>query len=82
MYPIEYSVPARVSGGVSEPEYLEHLESHGRRVLNGSRAFKLELSKIRQDRALRSFGIRTPGMPSVTACPRSMFHTTRSGPSI
>ena len=26
MYPIEYSVPARSSGGVSEPEYLQHLE--------------------------------------------------------
>ena len=27
MYPIEYSVPARSSGGVSDPEYLAHLES-------------------------------------------------------
>jgi predicted RND superfamily exporter protein len=26
MYPIEYSVPARATGGVSEPEYLYHLE--------------------------------------------------------
>lgn len=26
MYPIEYSVPAQSSGGVSEPEYLQHLE--------------------------------------------------------
>ena len=26
MYPIEYSVPARGTGGVSDPEYLEHLE--------------------------------------------------------
>ena len=26
MYPIEYSVPAQTSGGVSEPEYLRHLE--------------------------------------------------------
>jgi predicted RND superfamily exporter protein len=26
MYPIEYSVPAQTSGGVSEPEYLYHLE--------------------------------------------------------
>lgn len=26
MYPIEYSVPAKTSGGVSEPEYLQHLE--------------------------------------------------------
>jgi len=26
MYPIEYSLPARSSGGVSDPEYLENLE--------------------------------------------------------
>lgn len=26
MYPIEYSVPARTSGGISEPEYLRYLE--------------------------------------------------------
>ena len=26
MYPIEYSIPARTSGGVSDPEYLAHLE--------------------------------------------------------
>ena len=26
MYPIEYSVPARESGGISEPEYLANLE--------------------------------------------------------
>ena len=41
-------------------EFLGHLEAHGRCVLNGSRAFALELSKVRQDRALRAFGIRTP----------------------
>ena len=41
-------------------EYLGHLEGYGRRVLNGSRAFSLEVSKIRQDQALRAFGIRTP----------------------
>lgn len=48
-------------GGVRfAAEYLEHLEAHGRRVINGSRAFALELSKVRQDRALRAFGIPTP----------------------
>jgi hypothetical protein len=41
-------------------EYLGFLEAHGRRVLNGSEAFSLEVSKIRQDQALRAFGIRTP----------------------
>ena len=46
-------------------EYLEHLEAHGRRVINGSRAFALELSKVRQDRALRAFGIPTPATLAV-----------------
>ncbi len=41
-------------------EYLGHLEAYGRRVLNGSQAFALEMSKIRQDQALRAFHIRTP----------------------
>jgi len=27
LYPIEYSIPAAGPGGISEPEYLEHLES-------------------------------------------------------
>lgn len=41
-------------------QYLAHLEAHGRRVINGSRAFALEVSKVAQDRALRRAGIRTP----------------------
>ena len=41
-------------------EYLRHLEAHGRRVVNGSAAFDLELSKVRQDLALRRFDIRSP----------------------
>ncbi len=40
--------------------WLQHLEAHGRRVLNGSRAFALEVSKVRQDLALRELGIETP----------------------
>jgi hypothetical protein len=39
---------------------LAWLESHGRRVLNGSRALQLELSKVAQCQALRRHGIRTP----------------------
>jgi len=46
-------------------EYLGHLEAYGRRVLNGSRAFALEVSKIRQDQALRAFRIRTPRIIAV-----------------
>ncbi|MEE2877176.1 MAG: alpha-L-glutamate ligase [Candidatus Neomarinimicrobiota bacterium] len=41
-------------------ELLRWLEFHGRRVINGSQAFSLELSKIQQDIALRKFGILTP----------------------
>lgn len=48
-------------GGVQHVrDLLLWLESHGRRVINGSSAFELELSKVRQDLALRRFGIRTP----------------------
>ena len=41
-------------------ELLYWLEAHGRRVINGLPAFELEVSKFRQDLALRRFGIRTP----------------------
>lgn len=46
------------------PEYtasvLAWLEQHGRRVLNGSRAIRLEISKVAQYTALERHGIRTP----------------------
>ena len=41
-------------------QLLFWLESHGRRVINGLRAFELEMSKLRQDLVLRRHGIRTP----------------------
>ncbi|MCA9617622.1 MAG: hypothetical protein KC731_01285 [Myxococcales bacterium] len=41
-------------------EKLAWLEHHGRQVVNGSRAFALEVSKLRQDLALRRHGITTP----------------------
>jgi len=41
-------------------ELLGWLEAHGRRVINGSKAFSLELSKVKQDIILRAFGILTP----------------------
>lgn len=48
-------------GGVQHVrDLLVWLEAHGRRVINGSRAFELELSKVRQDLALQRFGLRTP----------------------
>ncbi|MBV8526457.1 MAG: alpha-L-glutamate ligase, partial [Acetobacteraceae bacterium] len=39
---------------------LAWLERHGRRVINGSRALDLEISKARQYAALEAAGIRTP----------------------
>ncbi len=46
------------------PEYagavLAWLESHGRRVLNSSRALQLEVSKVAQYTTLEEHGIRTP----------------------
>jgi hypothetical protein len=39
---------------------LAWLERHGRRVVNGSRALDLEISKVRQHAALEAASIRTP----------------------
>lgn len=39
---------------------LPWLESHGRRVLNGSRALALEVNKVAQYSALSAAGVRTP----------------------
>lgn len=48
-------------GGVSATrEILAWLEAFGRPVLNGTAAFDLEVSKVRQDLALRAAGIATP----------------------
>jgi glutathione synthase/RimK-type ligase-like ATP-grasp enzyme len=41
-------------------QLLVWLESHGRRVINGSRALELEVSKVHQYAALRRAGLRTP----------------------
>ncbi|MFN3200405.1 MAG: RimK family alpha-L-glutamate ligase [Bradymonadia bacterium] len=41
-------------------ETLAWLEAHDRRVINGSAAFRLEISKVQQDLALRRHGIQTP----------------------
>jgi glutathione synthase/RimK-type ligase-like ATP-grasp enzyme len=41
-------------------EILAWLESYGRRVVNGQRAYAIEMSKLRQDLALRRHGISTP----------------------
>ena len=58
------SASSHTRGHRFAPEYtagvLSWLESHGRRVLNSSRALQLEVSKIAQYTALNTLGIRTP----------------------
>jgi hypothetical protein len=51
----DHRYAAELTGGV-----LAWLEAHGRRVVNDSRALRLEISKVAQYEALRSYGIRTP----------------------
>jgi hypothetical protein len=41
-------------------DFLYWLESYGRTVINGSTAFEIEMSKLRQDLVLRRYGILTP----------------------
>ena len=58
------SASSHTRGHRYAPEYtagvLAWLELHGRRVVNGSRALQLEISKIAQYAALARHGIRTP----------------------
>jgi hypothetical protein len=51
----DHRYAAELTGGV-----LAWLEAHGRRVVNDSRALRLEISKVAQYEALRAYGIRTP----------------------
>ena|SRR5689334_5002574 len=51
----DHRYAAELTGGV-----LRWLESHGRRVVNDTRALRLEISKIEQYEALKAYGIRTP----------------------
>ena len=51
----DHRYAAELTGGV-----LAWLESHGRRVINDSRALRLEISKIEQYEALKAYGVRTP----------------------
>lgn len=76
------SASSHTRGHRYAPEYtagvLAWLESHGRRVINNSRALQLEVSKIAQYAALSNFGIRTPrtvaaiGAEAIIAAARKM----------
>jgi hypothetical protein len=58
------SASSHTRGHRYAPEYtaavLAWLEAHGRRVVNSSRALRLEISKAAQYAALHAHGIRTP----------------------
>jgi hypothetical protein len=58
------SASSHTRGHTYAPEYagavIEHLERHGRLVVNGRRALQLELSKVAQYAALAGFDIPTP----------------------
>jgi glutathione synthase/RimK-type ligase-like ATP-grasp enzyme len=58
-------------------ELLVWLESHGRRVINSSRAFAIEMSKVRQYEALRHAGIATPHTIAVAGGPETIKETAR-----
>lgn len=59
---------------------LAWLEGHGRRVVNGSRAWDLEVSKVRQYQALRRFGIETPRTIAVVGGPEELKAAARKMP--
>jgi len=68
-------------GGVTYvTAFLRHLEAHGRRVINGSNAFELEVSKVRQDLALRRVGIRSPRTLAVIGGPERLKAAARTLP--
>jgi glutathione synthase/RimK-type ligase-like ATP-grasp enzyme len=58
-------------------ELLVWLESHGRRVINGSRAFAIEMSKVRQYEVLRQAGIATPRTIAVAGGPEAIKKAAR-----
>ena len=60
-------------GVVFLQQLLPHLEAQGRTVINGSRAFALEVSKVQQDIALRRAGIRTPHTVAVVGGPDALI---------
>ena len=58
------SASSHTRGHTYAPEYagavIEHLERHGRLLVNGRRALQLEVSKVAQYAALAGFDIPTP----------------------
>ena len=61
-------------------QLLAYLELHGRRVINGSRAFELEMSKVRQHAALKAAGFDVPRTVAVVGGPDRLREAAASFP--
>lgn len=86
------SASSHTRGHHYAPEYtaavLAWLEAAERRVINGSRALRLEISKVAQYMALQTFGVRTPdtifaiGKEHILAAAKSYLETHDNRPFI
>ena len=62
-------------------QLIAWLERHGRRVVNGSRAFELEISKVQQHAALQQAGLRTPATRAVAGGEEALLEAARDVPT-
>ena len=62
-------------------QLIAWLERHGRRVVNGSRAFELEISKVQQHAALQQAGLRTPATRAVAGGEKALLEAARDVPT-
>ena len=62
-------------------QLIAWLERHGRRVVNGSRAFELEISKVQQHAALQQAGLRTPATRAVAGGEEALLKAARDVPT-
>ena len=80
---VRMSASAHTRGHRGGPELtsgvLCWLERHGRRVINGSQALDLELSKLRQYEALQRHDLRVP-QPAAARDPEQLLHLAQAMP--
>jgi hypothetical protein len=62
-------------------QLIAWLERHGRRVVNGSRAFELEISKVQQHAALQQAGLRTPATRAVAGGEQALLDAAEEMPT-
>ena len=62
-------------------QLLAWLERHDRRVINGSHAFELEISKVQQHAALEQAGIRTPATRAVAGGKEALLEAGKDVPT-